>query len=272
MPSASILRLSVWLLFLGLVLSKDVQVNSSKVIVSEDQRIAASSFSPSFRLPSEEVQVLYDLSIALHFHASRIKDIYIRPSDWDFNPFLFPDLYTSDSSPCLWVGVYCQCVNIGAGFTCNVLGIQLWGIGLSGSMERIAFDRLRRLQLIDFGYNDIGGRIPDIRWSEMSVFNRLDLKYNRFTGTIPSALGRLSNLDILALQGNRFTGTIPPSLGDAQALSIMTLFDNDLKGTIPASLGNLHDLRVLCLQDNQLVGSIPSSLSKLDNLRELSLH
>eukprot|EP01031_Cornospumella_fuschlensis_P026809 gene26809-32391_t len=159
-----------------------------------------------------------------------------------------------------------------AGSTCNVLGIQLWGIGLSGSMERIALDRIRRLQFIDFGYNDIGGRIPDIRWSEMSVLNRLDLKYNRFTGTIPSALGRLSNLDILALQGNRFTGTIPSSLGDAQALSILTLFDNDLRGTIPASLGNLHDLRVLCLQDNQLVGSIPSSLSELINLQELSLH
>ncbi len=42
---------------------------------------------------------------------------------------------------------------------------------------------------------------------------------NQLTGTIPTALGKLSELTILSLSKNQLTGTIPPELGNLSNLS-----------------------------------------------------
>ena len=48
----------------------------------------------------------------------------------------------------------------------------------------------------------------------------LDLHGNNLTGSIPSALGQLTNLYLLLLSGNQLSGCIPPSL--------YTISNNDL--------------------------------------------
>ena len=99
----------------------------------------------------------------------------------------------------------------------------------------------------------------------------LDLVENQLTGSIPSSLGSLTNLEFLYLQRNQLEGSIPSSLGSLTSLRYLYLYDNQLTGSIPSSLGNLTNLKFLYLDINQLTGSIPSSLGNLTNLKGLGL-
>ena len=93
----------------------------------------------------------------------------------------------------------------------------------------------------------------------------------RFTGTIPSSLGKLPALTRLFLNGNELTGTIPPELGGLAALEQLRLNDNDLTGSLPAELGELANLSELWISDNALTGAIPSDFESLSKLEVLSL-
>ena len=42
----------------------------------------------------------------------------------------------------------------------------------------------------------------------------LDLRFNQFTGEVPSEIGNLINLNYLKLRSNYFTGAIPMSICD----------------------------------------------------------
>ena len=92
---------------------------------------------------------------------------------------------------------------------------------------------------------------------------------SELSGTIPSELGNLTNLEGLALWGNELSGTIPSELGNLTNLEGLSLSDNELSGTIPPELGNLTNLEGLYLWGNELSGTIPSELGKLTNLTGL---
>ena len=99
----------------------------------------------------------------------------------------------------------------------------------------------------------------------------LALDSNQLTGTIPTELGNLTDLQGLYLDFNQLTGTIPPELGNLSSLTGLYLADNQLTGSIPAELGNLTSLIELTLDDNQLTGSIPAELGNLTSLKGLLL-
>ena len=92
------------------------------------------------------------------------------------------------------------------------------------------------------------------------------------TGSIPAALGNLTNLKWLHLDDNTLTGSIPAELGNLANLERLTLYDNDLGGSIPPELGNLTSLKRLRLDGNKLTGSIPAELGRLTNLGSLYLY
>ena len=100
---------------------------------------------------------------------------------------------------------------------------------------------------------------------------RIDMSFLELTGTIPSELGSLANLQELALLGNQLTGAIPPELGSLANLRGLHLWRNQLTGPIPPELGDLSNLNVLALSNNQLSGEIPADLGSLANLVSLSL-
>ena len=127
--------------------------------------------------------------------------------------------------------------------------------------------RVTQLSLED---NQLSGSIPS-SLGNLSNLEYLSLAVNQLSGSIPSSLGNLSNLEYLALAVNPLSGSIPSSLGNLSNLVNLHLTFNQLSGSIPSNLGNLSNLEYLDLWENQLSGSIPSSLGNLSNLEALDL-
>lgn len=86
----------------------------------------------------------------------------------------------------------------------------------------------------------------------------LQLCYNQLTGSIPTQLGSLKKLSVVALQSNQLTGAIPASLGDLGTLSRLDLSFNHLFGSVPSKLADAPLLEVVDLRNNTLSGSVPA--------------
>ncbi|CAM6055326.1 unnamed protein product, partial [Sphagnum tenellum] len=104
----------------------------------------------------------------------------------------------------------------------------------------------------------------------MSIVVGLILDDASIVGTLPTAIGDLTNLVILSLTRNPgLTGPIPAEISNLAVLQILDLHDNNLNGTIPdfTSLGNLQELD---LSGNQLTGEI-SNFGSMQWLQTLKL-
>jgi Leucine-rich repeat (LRR) protein len=97
------------------------------------------------------------------------------------------------------------------------------------------------------------------------------MQNNQLTGSIPSSIGSLTNLEYLYLYTNQLTGSIPYSIGSLLKLTGLGLYTNQLTGSIPSSIGSLLKLEELDLDTNQLTGSIPYSIGSLTNLEYFGL-
>ena len=210
-------------------------------------------------------------------------DVRYRPvgGNWQMLPDAVKSTATSATITGLANGTEYQ-VQVRAG---NSVGDGAWSASATGTPVA-AVDNDDRAALVDL-YNATNGA----SWTNSTNWNTsepldtwhgvttdgngrvtwLSLAANQLTGSIPSSLGSLTNLDRLQLDGNQLTGSIPSSLGSLTNLTRLDLFTNQLTGSIPSSLGNLTNLETLQLGDNQLTGSIPSSLGSLTNLGWLSL-
>ena len=82
----------------------------------------------------------------------------------------------------------------------------------------------------------------------------LDLSENELSGSIPSELGKLTELKELHLEENELSGSIPPELGKLTELKELHLEENELSGSIPPELGRLTELKELHLEENELSG------------------
>lgn len=74
---------------------------------------------------------------------------------------------------------------------------------------------------------------PDTALISDEVTPSLDLGNNAITGAIPSAVGKLTNLEYLGLQNNRLSGSIPASFAKLQSLRGFNVSYNHLSGKIP---------------------------------------
>ena len=66
--------------------------------------------------------------------------------------------------------------------------------------------------------------------------------YNSLVGTIPSELGQLDELEVLALSLNNLSGPLPSEIGELIKLTKLNLEFNSLTGTVPSSFGYLTNL------------------------------
>jgi hypothetical protein len=63
--------------------------------------------------------------------------------------------------------------------------------------------------------------------------DRIDLSFNRLTGSIPSELGKLDGLRGLFLEHNKLSGTVPTEFSSFTRITTIRLGSNDLTGTLP---------------------------------------
>ena len=139
-----------------------------------------------------------------------------------------------------------------------------------GSWRGVSTDASGRVTGLFLDTNELTGSIPS-SLGNLTNLEMLWLADNELTGSIPSSLGNLTNLKWWYLHGNELTGSIPSSLGNLTNLEGLWLRSNELTGSIPPSLGSLTNLKQLHLSSNKLTGSIPSSLGSLTNLERLWL-
>ena len=124
-----------------------------------------------------------------------------------------------------------------------------------------------RVTALSLDTNGLNGSLPSAL-GNLTELEELFVVFNTdLTGSIPAALGNLSNLEKLELFGNKLTGSIPGALGNLAKLTVLDVTDNDLDGSIPTWLEALTELESLYVGLNsRLSGSIPEQLGNLSKL------
>lgn len=105
--------------------------------------------------------------------------------------------------------------------------------------------------------------------SESIVLNK-----NNLAGTIPSALGKLTNLQDIDFGYNLLTGSLPLELRAIKSLKSFIIPDNNVNGTFFESFGAAWtELEILNLEGTSLTGEIPANVVKpwSTNLKDLNL-
>ena len=100
---------------------------------------------------------------------------------------------------------------------------------------------------------DADGRVTDLLFYD-----------NQLTGTIPTQLGQLTELQYLNLNNNELSGTIPTELRRLTKLTGLDLGNNRLTGTIPTQLGQLTELRYLNLPRQSVDRNDPDPVGTTD--------
>uniref|UniRef100_A0ACD5Y884 Uncharacterized protein n=1 Tax=Avena sativa TaxID=4498 RepID=A0ACD5Y884_AVESA len=124
-----------------------------------------------------------------------------------------------------------------------------------------------RIKMIDLGSAGIRGELPGWIWNFSSSITSLDMSANSITGKLPASLEQLKMLAALNLKRNRFEGTIPDLPTSIQLLDIS---ENYLSGSLPQYFGD-KELHYLLLSHNLLSGIIPEDLCNMVSMEVIDL-
>ncbi|KAG6480632.1 hypothetical protein ZIOFF_057217 [Zingiber officinale] len=153
--------------------------------------------------------------------------------------------------------------------TCHVTSIQLKEQNLIGELPA-EFADLTYLDTLDLTRNYLNGTIP-AKWGTLRL-TTLILEANSLEGSIPEALGQLSNLTRLVLSSNNLTGELPESLGNLLELEDFRIDGNPISGRIPSFIGDWTKLVHFDMQGTtSMEGLFPDSFSRLESITELRL-
>ncbi|KAK1416227.1 hypothetical protein QVD17_32016 [Tagetes erecta] len=156
-------------------------------------------------------------------------------------------------------------------FPSNVSWIDLSNNLLSGYIPQTDGRMNPSLEVVKLSKNRFNGSIP-IHLCKVTSMQVLDLSQNMFSGRLPSCLGNLINLNVINLAYNTITGVLPRSLGSLKDLISLHLHNNRFQGDISVSLQNLTNLVTMDLGNNLFMGAIPFWIGKrLSNLKTLNL-
>jgi len=183
--------------------------------------------------------------------------------------------WAADGDPCMmsarWVGVGC------------VDPCDRWRDGPDCYAGRVTAIHLEE--------NNMTGNLAN--WTgvgELTNLTYLDLSLNyQISGTLPTELGQLNNLNSLQLQHNQISGSMPSQLGDINAagkldvwythnvpitsrLDHILLQHNRLTGSVPSELGVHTRLKDLDVSHNNLTGVLPTQLTNMSSLHTLYVH
>lgn len=122
------------------------------------------------------------------------------------------------------------------------------------------------------GNNNLTGTLP-AAIGDLSELERLGLGGNEINHTIPAEIAKLPQLTNLGLGNNNFTGGIPPEIGSMANLEQLWLANNhNLGGSIPPELGQLTKLTHMMLNSCGLTGSLPKELGRQLSIDYWKLH
>ncbi|WMV23712.1 hypothetical protein MTR67_017097 [Solanum verrucosum] len=130
--------------------------------------------------------------------------------------------------------------------------LNLWNNSLTGIVPPSVGNATKMMNFSMSG-NRVSGNIPKEIEAifNISSLEMIDFSFNNLSGRIPTTIG-LPNLKELILAVNQLEGEIPLFITNASKLEILELDRNSLTGTVPNNLGNLRELRALLLHTNQL--------------------
>ncbi|KAK9665034.1 hypothetical protein RND81_14G085900 [Saponaria officinalis] len=137
--------------------------------------------------------------------------------------------------------------------------LDVTGNNFTGNLPSAVANLSTALIWLSIGENPISGTIPT-GISNLINLERLDMSDSQFTGTIPSEFGKLRHMEWLVLGSNRLTGIIPSHLGNITRLTRLYLDENQLQGSIPSSLSACEYMLALFLCNNHLTGALPGGL------------
>lgn len=127
-------------------------------------------------------------------------------------------------------------------------------------MPKYGRKQFPKLRSLFFDDNQLTGPLPK-KWIGLTDLQTVDVGYNAIMGSIPSlygdALHRLRDFNVC---GNSITGSIPTELLSLTNLDSLILCENHLNSTIPGGWSQLKKLQYLHLNDNYLSGTIPPDL------------
>lgn len=127
---------------------------------------------------------------------------------------------------------------------------------------------------LELGYLDVSGTIPEALGMLSNSLERLDIEGGpRATvkGTIPTELGLLSLMRATRISGNSLSGTIPFHLRRWIFLETLDLHDNNLSGRLTFDHGFWTGLSTLDLSENSFTGTLTAQIGRMSRLTTLFL-
>jgi hypothetical protein len=165
---------------------------------------------------------------------------------------------SSDETPCSWNGVTCK--------EQRVVSLSIPKKKLYGFLHS-ALGALSLLRHVNLRNNKFFGTLP-VELFQAQGLQSLVLYGNSLSGSVPSEIGKLKYLQTLDLSQNFFNGSLPASIIQCKRLKILDLGQNNLTGFLPEGFGTgLISLEKLDLSFNKFNGSIPSDLGNLSSLQ-----
>ncbi|KAF9193380.1 hypothetical protein BGZ51_003431 [Haplosporangium sp. Z 767] len=140
-----------------------------------------------------------------------------------------------------------------------IIELHLGFNGLSGSVPK-ELSELVNLMILDISNNDLTGEIPES-----------DVSSNKITGTFPTAVTKMTNIQELVLKNNYLKGPLPSGLMQLKQLTELSIANNDFDGELPKGLFTyLPRLRVININQNGFTGQIDPDIGSLNELLEFS--
>ena len=172
-------------------------------------------------------------------------------------------------SHCLWYGVTCD--NTSHSY---VISLSLVQNNLRGTLPKNLW-KLRNLQgLCIYGNSRLSGKVDEVLSANMTALLRLDLAFNRLSGTIPGEIfpkmKSLVKIQLCCQMGEGLSGGLPKDVGNLTELQVISLGQNQINGSIPQSIGRLTKLWFLDLETANLSGGF-ENLFNVSSLRYLHL-
>lgn len=122
------------------------------------------------------------------------------------------------------------------------------------------------------------GNLTELKWLRLDNLGQELSTFNQLEGEIPNEIGNLRKLEYLMLDdnrslqpGNNFSGSLPLSLWNCTNLAWLGLSCNSFSGSLPSQIENLTQLQFLCLSDNNFSDSIPSEVWELSQIENMYL-